>query len=279
METRFSIGEVAKLHNISIQTLRYYDKIGLLKPSYVNEESGYRYYGAQDFILINAIKQCKEIGLSLDEIKVLMQSYTSAESIVELLRKQKELLSNKLEELQRVQLNIETLEKSVQSMLDDGLDRILLKKEPKRTYLKYDNINRYSDEFEVSLSQISSNFEQSYQTMRKELVFTASATKYQINQELVYTQMLLNFTQEVTQPMPNKVTLEAGTYVTLSFNDNHKNTRKYYDQIQAYIEKHHLIISGDFYESYVMTVADEQGQYHSLGKLQILVDHKSDVKF
>ena len=39
METNFSIGEMSKLHNISVQTLRHYDKIGLLKPSYINEKS------------------------------------------------------------------------------------------------------------------------------------------------------------------------------------------------------------------------------------------------
>ncbi|MFD1176457.1 MerR family DNA-binding transcriptional regulator [Paenibacillus puldeungensis] len=44
MKTKFSIGETAKINNVSIQALRHYDKIGLLTPAFVNEESGYRYY-------------------------------------------------------------------------------------------------------------------------------------------------------------------------------------------------------------------------------------------
>lgn len=44
MTTIFSIGEIAKLFNISTQTLRLYDRIDLLKPSHINEETGYRYY-------------------------------------------------------------------------------------------------------------------------------------------------------------------------------------------------------------------------------------------
>ncbi|WP_423244459.1 MerR family DNA-binding transcriptional regulator [Clostridium beijerinckii] len=37
--SNFSIGEMSKLNNISIQTLRYYDKIGLLKPKVISEKS------------------------------------------------------------------------------------------------------------------------------------------------------------------------------------------------------------------------------------------------
>ncbi len=43
MRDMFLIGELAKLFNISTDTLRYYDKIGLLKPKY-DKDNGYRYY-------------------------------------------------------------------------------------------------------------------------------------------------------------------------------------------------------------------------------------------
>ena len=43
MATYFSIGEIAKMFDISTQTLRLYDRIDLLKPTFINKESGYRY--------------------------------------------------------------------------------------------------------------------------------------------------------------------------------------------------------------------------------------------
>ena len=39
-----TIGQMTKLNNITEQTLRLYDKIGLLKPHIINKENGYRYY-------------------------------------------------------------------------------------------------------------------------------------------------------------------------------------------------------------------------------------------
>ena len=64
-----SIGQMGKLNNLSVQTLRHYEKVGILNPSYINEETGYRYYSMKDFNTIDLIKQCKALGLSLEEIK------------------------------------------------------------------------------------------------------------------------------------------------------------------------------------------------------------------
>ena len=41
---RLTIGQMAKLNNISTQALRYYDQIGLLKPRFYDEDNKYRYY-------------------------------------------------------------------------------------------------------------------------------------------------------------------------------------------------------------------------------------------
>ncbi len=69
MKNRFSIGEMAKLHNTTIKTLRYYDEIGLLKPIDTDPNNGYRYYSTEQFEQLNTIQYLKEIGFTLKEIK------------------------------------------------------------------------------------------------------------------------------------------------------------------------------------------------------------------
>ena len=44
MNQYLSIGKVSKLKNVSIKSLRYYDKIGILRPAFVNAETNYSYY-------------------------------------------------------------------------------------------------------------------------------------------------------------------------------------------------------------------------------------------
>jgi len=47
----YSIGETAQLNNVTIQTLRYYDKIGIFKPAHIEKNNGYRFYHIKQFFI------------------------------------------------------------------------------------------------------------------------------------------------------------------------------------------------------------------------------------
>lgn len=64
----FTIGTFSKLAKTNIRTLRFYDEIGLFKPSRV-EDNGYRYYSMEDFNKLVRILELRELGLSISEIK------------------------------------------------------------------------------------------------------------------------------------------------------------------------------------------------------------------
>jgi DNA-binding transcriptional MerR regulator len=68
----YSIGEVSKLCNIPVKTLRYYDEIGLLKPEYISQANNYRYYTKENTLKIPLIKYFKQLGFKLEDIKRLM---------------------------------------------------------------------------------------------------------------------------------------------------------------------------------------------------------------
>ena len=56
MKEYYSIGEVSKIKDITIKALRYYHKVGILIPKYIDEETGYRYYSIDQFVHIDIIK-------------------------------------------------------------------------------------------------------------------------------------------------------------------------------------------------------------------------------
>ena len=66
----YKIGELSKLCNISVKTLRYYDAEGLLIPDEIDKFTGYRYYSASKLEDCYRIIALKELGFSLDEIRV-----------------------------------------------------------------------------------------------------------------------------------------------------------------------------------------------------------------
>lgn len=64
-----SITELAKLRKVTSETLRYYDKIGLLKPDYINPDNGYRYYTARKSEKLGVIRELRELGMSIEDIQ------------------------------------------------------------------------------------------------------------------------------------------------------------------------------------------------------------------
>jgi DNA-binding transcriptional MerR regulator len=65
------IGEVAKKTGVSVQTVRFYERQGLL-PNPPRKESGYRLYGEADLKRLLFIRQAKALGFSLDEIRTIL---------------------------------------------------------------------------------------------------------------------------------------------------------------------------------------------------------------
>ena len=67
----YSTGKLSEISGVSSRTLRYYDEIGLLKPSFINE-SGYRYYDDKEVALLQQILFYKERGFDLHTIKEII---------------------------------------------------------------------------------------------------------------------------------------------------------------------------------------------------------------
>lgn len=67
-----SIGEFSNICKVSAKTLRYYAEIGLLEPSEVNPENGYRYYAIEQLEKMLFINRLKAYSFSLDEIKTIL---------------------------------------------------------------------------------------------------------------------------------------------------------------------------------------------------------------
>lgn len=69
MKERYTIGEVAALLNMSPQTLRFYDKHGIVVPQFTDPKTGYRYYGYDQICYISRIKYLQHFGFRLEDIR------------------------------------------------------------------------------------------------------------------------------------------------------------------------------------------------------------------
>ena len=113
----YSTGKFAKLANVTERTIRYYDKIGLLKPSFVMK-NGYRYYTDEDLLKLQRIISLKNLGFSLEEIYP-MTLKNDKQSLEDSLKLQIELVNKKIHSLENLK---ETLKNTSRLVREDHVE-------------------------------------------------------------------------------------------------------------------------------------------------------------
>ncbi len=117
------IGEVARLFNLSVGTLRHYEQMGLLEPAYVDAASGYRYYGARQLSTLNTISHLRVLDLPLAQILEFVTT-RDVDLMQRQLAQQQELIERKRRELERVSRKIDNRLALLRGALDAELDTI-----------------------------------------------------------------------------------------------------------------------------------------------------------
>jgi len=106
---KLQIKEFAELTGVSVRTLHYYDEIGLLKPCYVDEQNGYRFYNETSLERMQEILFYRELDFPLKSIAEILASpnYDKQKALAE----QKRLLTMKKDRLTRLIAALEQAEK------------------------------------------------------------------------------------------------------------------------------------------------------------------------
>ena len=110
-----TVGEVAKKMGITVRTLQYYDKEGLLSPS-AESEGGRRLYTDKDLVKLHQIVSLKSLGFSLDDIKLHLISLETPTDVANALAQQAENIRGKIEQLTDSLTAIEQLKAEVLQM-------------------------------------------------------------------------------------------------------------------------------------------------------------------
>lgn len=267
---KFSIGEMSKLHNISVQTLRYYEKLGLLKPAYINKTTGYRYYSIEQFIILDLIKHCKLMGLSLEEIINLMEEEITPSTLVNILEKQKQVLDQKIHELLLVRKHIDFLGERIHMATSQPLNEVVIKKQEGRKMIAYGYVSHNTQELEINLRKVLLDVEKTYGILNSEIAFKASYDAI-LEEKLIYNQILLYVEEPERLEEKTIFTLPVGNYLSLYYDDHYGDNLKYYQKLLEVARERKLTLEGDFYEFSIMPKIDTGQREKSLVELMIKI--------
>lgn len=143
----YSSGDFARMAQVSVRTIRFYDKQNILKPSYVTP-AGARFYTDSDFVKLQQILLLKYLGFSLEEIKGMTINDADYHFLQNSLTMQKKLIADKIEQMQLVEQaidnTVEALEENHQIDWSQMLHLIHLTGMEKSLKSQYENANNIS---------------------------------------------------------------------------------------------------------------------------------------
>lgn len=275
MKDKYSVGEIAKIFQLSKQAIRYYDSLGLISPTEIDANNKYRYYSYNQFMDFALIKLLKDTGIKLDVIK----EYLHQKNI----RQLELILNEQISEYHRQIENTKKLIALTQSMYNkihwtrDNMDPGSLKLvtfparyfkciqqpfSPDDIYvhikLIYDKIVAEGQEQNIFLNT------QMILSMSKEAMQAHNFTQYG----------LIGFQIQADEVIPDQDDIKefpAGTYVKGIHFGSYQTIGNTYEKMVAMIEDNHMEIIGNSFEISCVDIKHTNNPEEFITEIQIPV--------
>ncbi|MFJ7663975.1 MerR family transcriptional regulator [Lysinibacillus sp. NPDC097162] len=268
MKNRFSIGEMAKLHNTTIKTLRYYDEIDLLKPVHTDSNNGYRYYSTEQFEQVNTINYLKELGFSLKEIKRHLD-HRDINGFLHLLEEQQRLTEVKIKELEQINRRFQHRIKDIKLAQEiKELEVPFIKEIKERKIVRLMEKISSEPQLEVSLRQLENSSNMNSSIFIGGVGLTISIRDLLNNKFNEYNSIFILVEEDDIQS-PLVTTLPEGKYACIYYNGNHNNSPVQYKSLLNCIKDNGFQIIGDTIERTIIDHYISERKEDYLTEIQI----------
>ncbi len=151
MEQYFRIGEISRLYGIGVDSLRYYEKLGLIHPK--RSESGYRLYSIHDIWCLNVIRDLRGLDFSMEQISDYLDSHT-VDSTLQLLKDESRAILEKIAFLNQLHANVEQRMETIRLASQKPTDVFELKPFPVRRCYRIEDHYTSDEEMDVLIKRL-----------------------------------------------------------------------------------------------------------------------------
>lgn len=165
----FKIGDFSKLGQVSTHMLRRYDKLGLLKPSYTDKFTSYRYYTIDQLARLNRIIALRKLGFSLEQVGQLLadENDISAEELRGMLRMRRAEIERQLQAGQEQLNEVEARLRQIEQEGQPSPYEIVVKSVPLQTVASMRQLVPHSAEIDYYCQQM---YEALYAALQKDRI-------------------------------------------------------------------------------------------------------------
>lgn len=239
----FPIGEVSRLFHISVGSLRYYDREGLVRPEYTDPCTGYRYYGARQFERLNTIRYLRALDMPLDEIAAFLDN-RNLNGIRESLCRQREEVQRRQRELSRIERKIGRRLEQLWDAVHSELEVIRLEEHPpaRLAYLERELPAQDVGALEYSIRLLEEE-EDSTAVFLGKVGVGLSADRLEKRQFTPYNVVFVILDEEDSFKGP-VMEIPRELCIKVRFKGVHEQARGYYERLLDYAKDHRYRVSG-----------------------------------
>ena len=274
MQGYFSIGEVSKIFDLNVRTLRYYDDIGLLRPARVDENTGYRYYTSEQFERVDTIKYLRALDIPIPQIKRLFRN-TDINEMASILEEQRHQVRSRINELEMINRKIGNRLEEIERTLSQEFDRVVMRDIPDRetAIIKTENPRIEGSDIEQHVMLFRDSALSSAVVFQGKVGVTIFADNMRAGKFDTYDQVFIILDESDPYEGERSV-VPGGEYVTIMFNGSHEEAPKYYRKLMRYIREHDMEIRTDSVEFSIIDSGITNDRSNYVTEIQIGVKPK-----
>lgn len=254
MKNKFSIGQMARMNNVSIKTLRYYDEIGLFKPIEVDAGTGYRYYALEQFKELDIILYMKMMGVPLKEIKNQLEN-RNLDDFISVLENIREITREKLNVLKRIEQGLFSRVKELESTKDEkNIGKPYIKYLSSHNIIHVNKKVKSLKDIETELRRLKSHYEHIAPIVIGNVGYLKNIEEYLDRVDNSYDGIFLIADHPLHMKIELLTTIDEGEFAFIRWRDETGEDQKYIEKLLRFIKVHNYQTEGPLY---IRKIVDE----------------------
>ncbi|MCU5522490.1 MerR family transcriptional regulator [Bacillus cereus] len=278
LNKRFTIGEMAKMHNIAESTLRYYDEKGIFHPSTVDPQTNYRYYTIDQFSLLDTIKFLRQLNIPLKEIKKYIDERNPAYAL-NLLEKQQEMMLKKQREIEYALAKMEHRIHLIKEATKAKAEQMVIKEIPPRKITAIAVApNTTDDMFEYYIHSLQKNMRQMDDSLFSGDIGVTVAKKGLMQNEFQAYSSVFILLDYMPFEVQSSDEIKEGMFACVYHHGPYEETDETYKKLMKYIDQEGYEISGDAIEIALIDWSVTEDPEEQVTEIQIPIMKKQSNK-
>lgn len=241
----YKINEISKLYGIGVDSLRYYEKVGVLKPR--RDSNGYRLYSLKDIYKLNIIRDLRRLDFSMQQIKEYLDNL-SIDNTLEMLENEQELIQRQMEKLRATRLSIRSRMDNLRMLSNVVTEEFTVKTFQKRLCLRLNAEITRDEETDFAIKKLQRRHEDKVHDLGNQLI-GAIPSMEDLNQGVygVFRSVFFILDRKAKE---YDFMLPEGQYLSFMYRGDYKLSPKHIQDVLAYAKEAGLTILGDPFELY-----------------------------